>query len=99
MALKVLQSRTGFGLPGAVVEGEIVELKALDEWEQAAREFFLDLQTGIERLEDAPESVMGEQGIYKSKAMEEFSRLGELFYVLWFSGANDWPEFIPVCLI
>ena len=36
--------------------GQILELMALGDWEEAAREYFLDLQAGIESLNIAPQS-------------------------------------------
>ncbi len=47
--------------------GEIALLTALDDWEQAAREYFLVLRAGIESLDFAPESEEERHEIFEFK--------------------------------
>ena len=47
--------------------GQIVELTALGDWEEAAREYFLDLQAGIESLNLSPKSDEERTEIYEFK--------------------------------
>jgi len=47
--------------------GEIARLSVLDDWEQAARGFFLDLHAGIESLGFLPESDQDADEIYQFK--------------------------------
>jgi site-specific DNA recombinase len=46
---------------------EIIDLTALGDWEQAAREYFLDLRVGIESLDFDPASEEEEQEIFEYK--------------------------------
>lgn len=47
--------------------GDVIELAALDDWEQTAREYFLDLQAGMESLDFDPVSEEDKQEIYDFK--------------------------------
>ena len=46
---------------------EIVNMSALKDWEQAAREYFLDLQAGIDSLNHEPETEEEKDEIFKLK--------------------------------
>jgi hypothetical protein len=50
-----------------VTYGELVELTALNNWEEAARDYFLDLKAGLESLNIAPETEEEKQEIYHFK--------------------------------